>query len=355
MTNTMTLPAAQFNPMQAASLPPEAQIFQLLMGRTLSFSLSAIAALGVTDHMGTEPTGVEDLAARTGAHAPSLYRVMRMLASLGVFAEPQPRRFALTPISQLLRSDAPNSMRAMAMMFTDPWIVRGYENIVHSLRTGGDGITKAYGKNAFDLFREIPDQAQRFHQAMTNLSNVAGKALIQAYNFSRFQRLADVGGGHGTLLGHILRATPRLQGLLYDLPEVTAGALGSGCLAKVESRVTIESGNFFDHVPSGCDAYLMKHIIHDWDDEKCVRILRLMRDQLQQQPEGRVFLFEMMVPQDNQPSPAKLLDIEMLVATVGGKERTEQEFRELLCAAGLMLESITPTASPLCLIEASVI
>jgi hypothetical protein len=341
--------------MTPPALPPEAQIMQLLLGRIMSFTMSAVAELGLADHMGAEPTSVEDLAARTSTHAPSLYRVLRMLTSVGVFGEPMPRRFVLTPVGQMLRSDAPNSMRYMAMMFTDPWIVRAYENIVHCLRTGGDGVTKAYGKHAFELFKEIPNQAATFHHAMTNFSAISGKALVEAYDFSRFQRIADVGGGHGIILGNILRATPGLQGVLYDLPEVIAGAAPSGNLAGLEDRLIQQSGSFFEAVPEGCDAYLMKHIIHDWDDERGRRILSLMRDQLKDQPEGRVFLYEMVVPEDDQPSPAKLLDIEMLVATVGGKERTEQEFRELFCSAGLMLERITPTKSPMCLIEARVV
>ena len=332
------------------TLPPEAQIMQLLFGKILSFTMSGVAHLGVADHMGSIPASVEDLAISTGAHAPSLYRVMRMLASAGVFAEPQPRHFSLTPVGQMLRSDAPNSMRQMAMMFTDPWIMDAYQNIVHCLRTGGDGVTKAYGKHAFDLFKEIPDQAERFHQAMTNFSVIGGRALVEAYDFSRFKRIADVGGGHGIILSSILKATPGLEGVLYDLPEVLAGAIPSGNLAGVEERVTRQAGSFFDAVPVGCDAYIMKHIIHDWDDGRCVRILSLMRAQLA--PDGRVFLFEMIVPAGDQPSPAKMLDIEMLVATVGGKERTETEFRDLFRTAGLELERITPTKSPMCLIEA---
>lgn len=351
MTNTLSLDS----PLQMAALPPEAHVMHLLFGKIVSFTVSAVAEIGLADHMGAEPTAVEELAMRTGTHAPSLYRVMRMLASVGVFAEPRPRRFVLTPVGQTLRSDSPNSMRYMAMMFTDPWIIRGYENIVHCLRTGGDGVTKAHGKHAFDLFPEIPDQAARFHRAMTNFSTIGGKALVEAYDFSRFTRIADVGGGHGIILASILRATPGLEGVLYDLPEVISGATPSGNLAGLEDRVEQQSGSFFDAVPDGCDAYILKHIIHDWDDERCIRILSLMRAQLAGLPEGRIFLYEMVVPEGDEPSPAKMLDIEMLVVTPGGKERTAQEFRELFCAAGLMLESITPTSSPMCLIEARVL
>lgn len=339
------------NSLALSAPPPEAQLMHLLFGKVMTFTLSAVAELGIADHMGVEPTSIEDLAARTSTHSPSLYRVMRMLASVGIFGEPEPRRFVLTEVGQMLRSDAPNSMRYMAMMRSDPWIVRAYENIIHCLRTGGDGVSKAFGKPVFALFQEIPDQAQRFHQAMTNFSALSSEALVQAYDFSRFQRLADVGGGHGILLSRILRATPGLEGVLFDLPEVITGAH----LDEFAGRAQKQSGSFFDSVPAGCDAYLLKHIIHDWDDERSIRILSLIRGQLANRPEGRLFLYEMVVPEGDGPSPAKVLDIEMLVATQGGKERTAQEFRELLCAAGFVLESITPTQSPLCLIEASVI
>jgi hypothetical protein len=237
----------------------------------------------------------------------------------------------------------------MAIMNTDQWTVDAYRHMDHCIRTGGDGVTAAFGKHAFDLFRDIPDQAQNFHNAMTNFSGALVEAILPAADFSGFRRMADVGGGHGILLRGILGRFPNLEGVLFDLPEVAKGAPPA-------ERLTIESGSFFEKVPSGCDAYIMKHIVHDWDDGSCRRILSLMRDELATTaPEtGRVFLAEMVVANTAEPTPAKLLDMEMLVCTVGGKERTVQEFEELFTSAGLGLVSVKPTHSPVCLLEARI-
>lgn len=244
----------------------------------------------------------------------------------------------------------------MAIMLSDPWVLRSYAHLDQCLRTGTDGVTLEFGKHIFDLFPDIPDQAANFHRAMTGFSSASADAVLEVADFSRFRRIADCGGGHGMLLSRILEKFPSLHGVLFDLSEVLSGAPAAGHFAGSESRVDFESGSFFERVPEGCDAYIMKHIIHDWDDVSCRRILSLMREQLVKAPSGagRVFLCEMMVPDLPGPSPAKMLDIEMLVATRGGKERTAAEFQELFESAGLRLVSITPTHSPVCLIEASV-
>ena len=327
--------------------PPDAVVFQLLFGKVTCFALGAMARIGIADHMSETPQAVAQIALASGTHAPSLYRVLRMLASFGVFAEAPDRKFALTPVGQLLRTDARGSLRYMAIMNTDQWTVEGYRHMDHCIRTGGDGVTAAFGKHAFDLFRDIPDQAQNFHHAMTNFSALLVEAILPAVDFSGFRRMADVGGGHGVLLRSFLHRFPDLLGVLFDLPEVAAGAPPA-------DRLSIESGSFFEKVPAGCDAYIMKHIVHDWDDGSCRRILSLMRDELAKTaPEhGRVLLAEMVIDNNPEPSPAKLLDMEMLVCTVGGRERTEAEFAELFASAGLQLVSIKPTHSPVCLIEA---
>ena len=322
---------------------------QLLFGKQLTYCLSGVARLGVADHMGGEPQPVEEIAAAVGAHAPSLYRVMRLLASFGVFREEQGRKFALTPAGELLRSDAPGTIRYFAMMFGDEWTTRAYERFTDVLRTGKDGITQAYGKDVFDLLTEKPEQLATFQAAMSSSSALAARVVIEAYDFSGIKRLADVGGGHGGLLASILRRYPEMQGVLFDRPEVVAG-VPPGQFDGCQDRIAIEPGSFFERVPEGCDAFIMKHIIHDWGDEQCHTILRLMRDQLP--ANGRVLICDMVVSDEPGPTPAKLLDIEMLVVTVGGKERTEQEFRDLFASAGLKLNRIVPTARPICVIEA---
>ena len=342
--------------MNPPNIPPSAQLMNLMWGKAIATSISALAKLGVADHMSpTEPASVEVLAVATHAHSGSLYRVLRMLSGIGVFEEHPGQRFTLTPMSQPLRSDAPDSVRGVAMFLTDPWHMRGYENILHSLQTGENGVQKAYGRNGFEVIAEHPESLENFQAGMSNYSAMEGALLEPLLDFSRFQRLADVAGGHGSLLAQILRLNPNLQGVLSDLPEVVAHAPTPASLG-LAGRLTIESGSMFERVPSGCDAYIMKHIIHDWDDEHCRQILRLMRDQLAAHApqHGRVFLAEMVVPPTPEPHPAKFLDIEMLVMTPGGKERTPDEFAGLFASAGLELVQILNTPGPICLIEARV-
>ena len=330
-------------------LPPPMVFMQLLFGKQLTYSLSGVARLGVADHMDKTARPIEELATKVGAHAPSLYRVMRLLASLGVFKEGPARHFALTPVGELLKTDAPASLRSMAMMFGEEFSTRAYAHITDCLRTGGDGVTEAYGKDIWQVLAEHPAQCEVFQNAMTSNSSGSVPAIVEAYDFGGIKRIADVGGGHGLLLGSILGAYSAMQGVLFDRPEVV-GSLPKNAFAGLEGRVAVEGGSFFDRVPDGCDAYIMKHIIHDWDDDHCRTILRLMREKLPRN--GRVLVCEMVVTDDPGPTPAKMLDIEMLVMTVGGKERTEAEFAELFASSGLRLNRIVPTARPVAVIEA---
>ena len=330
-------------------LPPPLVMMQLLFGKQLTYSLSGVARLGVADHMTGKPQPVEKIAAKAGAHAPSLYRVMRMLAGFGVFKEGPQRHFALTPVGGLLKTGVPGSLRYMAMMFGEEFSTRAYEHIAECLRSGGDGVTEAYGKPIWEVLAERPEQCETFQQAMTNSTSVAADAIVEAYDFSGIERLADVGGGHGLLLAAILRANAHVQGVLFDRPEVVEHVPEqqfTGC----EGRITTEAGSFFERVPDGCDAYLLKHIIHDWSDEHCRTILDLMREKLPKH--GRVLVCEMVVSDEPGPTPAKLLDIEMLVMAVGGKERTPEEFRELFASSGLRLNRIVATDRPISVIEA---
>ncbi len=330
-------------------LPPPMVFMQLLFGKQLTYSLSGVARLGVADHMDKTARPIEELAGKVGAHAPSLYRVMRLLASLGVFKEGPARRFALTPVGELLKTDAPASLRSMAMMFGEEFSTRAYAHITDCLRTGGDGVTEAYGKDIWQVLAEHPAQCEVFQNAMTSNSTGSVPAIVEAYDFGAVKRIADVGGGHGFLLGSILRSYPAMHGILFDRSEVV-GSLPKNAFAGLEGRVAVEGGSFFERVPDGCDAYIMKHIIHDWDDDHCRTILRLMREKLPRK--GRVLVCEMVVTDDPEPTPAKMLDIEMLVMTVGGKERTEAEFAELFASSGLRLNRIVPTARPVAVIEA---
>jgi hypothetical protein len=351
MDNVLELEPAAVAAAKPETAPtPLEQIFQLLVGKHITYGLCAVATLGVADHMTDTPRPVGELARQVGAKPDFLYRVMRMLASLGVFVEAPGNSFALTPVGECLKTDAPVSIRYLAMAWGDSWSTRAFERFTDSVRTGIDATTLAFGKNSFELFKDIPEQAETFHRAMTSLSVFIGAGVTQAYDFSEITRLADVGGGHGMLLAGILNQYPALQGVLYDLPEVVTGAAAHNTFAQCGERVCIESGSFFERVPAGCDAYILKSIIHDWDDPRSQRILTLIREQLP--AHGRVLVCEMVVPDSPAPAPAKFLDLEMLALTAGGKERTAQQFAELFASAGLHLTRIVPTNTPYCVIEA---
>jgi hypothetical protein len=326
----------------------------LIWGKAISTSISAVAKLGIADHMSPhEPKTPGKLAALTNAHAPSLHRVLRMLASLGVFTEHPGPSFTLSPLGECLREDAPDSLRGVAMMISDTWQMQGYEFLEHSLRTGESGLAATSTEGIFAIISRNPAHLANFQAAMSNYSDAEGAALDPLLDFTRFQKLADVAGGHGSLLARILNRNPHLEGILFDLPEVIAEAPSPQSLG-LAGRLHFDAGNMFESVPAGCDAYIMKHIIHDWDDARCLQILRLIRDQLAAHApsHGRVFLAEMVMPTTPEPHPAKFLDIEMLAMTEGGKERTEAEFAQLFEQAGLELVGIQPTLAPVCLIEA---
>ena len=233
-----------------APVPPQRVMAQFLFGKQLTASLSALARLGVADHMGDTAISADELAGKVGAHAPSLFRVMRMLAGFGVFSQEPGGKFALTPLGALLRTDVPGSMRYMAMMLGDEPSMRAYVHMADCIRTGQDGITMAYGKPIFDLFAERPEQAETFQRAMSGGSAIAAQSILASYDFSGIERLADLGGGHGLLLASVLQKYPAMQGVLFDLPEVVAGVPGDR-LDSCGGRLRVEAGSFFDRVPQG--------------------------------------------------------------------------------------------------------
>ena len=343
--------AATANPVGSTPAPPPAStLLQLLFGKHISYSLSAVARLGVADYMGADWILVDELANKVTAHCPSLYRVMRALAGLGVFEETSGKCFRLTSVGELLKTEAPGSMRYFAIQLGDPWSTASWEHFPQTLRTGQDSVSLTYGKNVFDFFAEQPDQAETFHRSMTGLSAGMTDAIVSAYDFSCICRLADVGGGHGMLLASVLDRYPAMQGVVFDLPEVVSGALSQPHCRRSAYRMQVESGSFFERVPAGCDAYMMKFILHDWSDDHCRKILSCIRQQLP--ADGRVLICEQVVSNDSAISPAKLLDLEMLAMTVGGRERTVNEFATLLTSVGLRLTRVFPTASLVCILEA---
>jgi len=333
---------------QADGPPPEAVLMQMLAAPLVTQALRVVAELGVADLLANGARSVGELAAETGAHAPSLYRFMRALASCGVFAETEGRVFELTPMAELLRTGVEGSMRDLAIFMGADWHWQVWGDAPYSARTGRVAWEHVHGKEVFPYFAENEGAARVFDNAMTSLSKMVSKAVVEAYDFSSVRKLADIAGGHGSLLAAILRANPHLKGLLFDVPQVIAGAQAFVEAEGVGQAVELASGDFFESVPAGADAYLMKHIIHDWDDARALSILRNCHRAMPE--DGKLLLVEMVVPTGNEPHFAKIQDLEMMLSP-GGLERTRDEYRELFAAAGFELTRIIPTASPMSVIE----
>ncbi len=339
--NAATAPAQQ--------LPPEAVLMQIAGGAFTSQAVSLAARIGIADLLADGPRSVADLATATNTHERSLYRFLRCLASIGVFAETDPNVFSLTPLAEPLRSDAPNSVRDLLIFMGEEWHWRVYGEMNYSVQTGKPAWGRVHGAEVFDYFGDHPAEAEIFNRAMTNLSMMAGPAVVEAYDFSGVKTLADIAGGHGLLLAGILKANPNVNGLLFDMPAVIEGASQLLQNEGVAERVKLEQGSFFDSVPAGADTYMMKHIIHDWDDERSTTILKNIHKVIP--ADGRVLIVEMVIAPGNEPHFGKIQDMEMLVSP-GGIERTEEEYRRLLADAGFKLTRVIPTRSPLSIVEA---
>ncbi len=341
-TTVPTTPAAQ-------PLPPEAFLTQMAFGAMMTQALYVAARLKVADLLADKPQTISELAAATNTHERSLYRLLRSLASVGVFEETEPKVFKLTPYAEPLRSDVPNSMRNGAIFMGEEWHWRVWGDMLHSVQTGKPAWGHVHGTEVFDYFADNPRQAEIFNNAMTDMSVGTAPVVVEAYDFSGIKTLTDIAGGHGYLLAQVLKANPSVKGILFDVEPVIAGA---GALLEEEGiaeRVEKVSGDFFASVPKDADAYMMKHIIHDWDDECALKILQNINQAMSE--DGKVLIIETVVPEGNEPHYSKLLDLEMLTSP-GGIERTPGEYRELLAAAGFRLTRIIPTKSPFSIIEA---
>jgi SAM-dependent methyltransferase len=333
------------------ALPPQTLVMQLLSSKIAAQALTQAAELGVADQLKDGPRSVAELARALAVNEDALYRVLRALAAVGFFSEQSGRVFANNASSEVLRSDVPSSMRAMARWLGEEsswW--KAWGHLSFSLRTGESAAEVTFGGTTFDFFGRNPRVNGIFQAAMSDFSALTARAVVEAYDFSGIERIVDVGGGHGRLLSAILAALPQATGLLLDLPEVVAGADPVLHAGGHSGRIRKIAGNFLEGVPRDVDAYIMKHIIHDWDDPRCVKLLQNCRNGLR--PGGRVLIVEQVLTDRPDSALAKLLDLEMLVMTPGGRERTEPEFRELLSKAGFELARIVPTRSPVCVVEA---
>jgi hypothetical protein len=312
-------------------------------------SISVAAELGIADLLAGGDKTAEELAEATSAHAPSLYRLLRALSSVGIFAEGAGGRFTLTPLAQCLRRDAPDSMRNCALLFGLPMAWGSWGEFRNTIRTGETGMKTVFGiTDGFEYLSQHPEEAAIFDGAMTDYTRQNAPAIAAAYDFGRFRKLVDIAGGHGLLLSTVLRRYRGVRGVVFDLPHVIEGAKQAIAEAGLTSRCDAVAGSFFEAVPEGADGYMLKSIIHDWDDERALAILRNIRRAIR--PEGRLLLLENVIPTGNGPSFGKWLDLEMLVLP-GGRERTEAEYRDLFAAAGFRLTGVTPTACPASVIE----
>jgi hypothetical protein len=330
------------------TVQPEAHLLQLAFGALFTQALNAAAKLRLADLLAEGPRSVAELAAATRTHERSLYRLMRSLASVGVFTEVEPKVFALTPVGEKLRAGVPGSMRNCAIFMGEEWHWRAWGHLLHSVRTGETAWQHVHGIPIFEFFEANPDAAAVFNDTMTDMSTGVAPAIVEAYDFSGFHVLADIAGGHGYLLAQILKANPTVSGILFDVASVIEGAGGMLEREGVAARVEKVAGDFFESVPAA-DGYVMKHIIHDWDDERAIKILKNIRAAMR--PGAKVLVVEAVVPQGDAPHYSKLLDLEMLTLP-GGVERTADEYAESFRQAGLRLTRILPTRSPFSIVEA---
>jgi O-methyltransferase domain/Dimerisation domain len=333
------------------SPPPQETLTAMLGGYWISQMLFVAARLGIADVLAKGPMTAAAIAERVKAHPPSLARLLRALASVGVFAQSASGKFRLNPLAQTLRAGRPGSLRDFALMIVDDYIWRAWGALEHGVRTGELPFDHVFKEPVFSYLQKFPDKQAVFSASMANISVGQNVAIANAYPFGECRELVDVGGAHGHLLAAVLGKHRKLRGILYDLPQVVARAADSGFVSApaVRARCVTQGGDFFTSVPKGADAYMMKYIIHDWDDDKCVRILSNCREAMASG--GRVLVIDHVIAPGNAPDRAKLMDINMMVVP-GGQERSREEFRALLARAGLKLKRIVPTDSPISIVEA---
>ena len=335
------------NHMQPQNPPAHIGMLQLLNGAHVAGAVSCLARLGIPDLLEAGPRSAEDMAREIGAQPRALYRLMRATACVGVLSEGPDGKFSETPMSAVLRKNANPSLRNLAILGGREWHGQGWSRLEYCVRTGKQALDQVYGMPIFQYLTQHPDEAQIFDDTMTELSAIDGPAVADAYSFDGIRSIVDVAGGHGFLLATILARNPQMRGTLYDAPHVIEGAR-NGPLKPLMERCTLASGDMFSSVPDGADVYIMKHIIHDWPDDLCLKILRACRKNVTSK--GKLLVVDSVIQPGNDFSPSKFLDLQMLIFP-GGRERTEEEFRELLAAGGWKVNRIIPTRAPDSIVE----
>ncbi len=328
---------------------PSQRLLELLHGFWFSKAIQVATTLGIPDALRDGPKSTEALAHITETHAPSLHRLLRALATIGVFAEVEPSVFMNTELSTYLRSDQPGSLSHLARMMSAPWYWRSWEEMAFSIRTGQPVFNQLWGMDSWRYLKEHAEARQVFDAAIHNVSELFNRAVATAYDFSSIHRLVDVGGGHGGLLVMLLAAYPNMQGILFDQPAVIEESGKLIAQAGLSHRCKVVGGDMFASLPPGGDAYLLKEIIHGWDDERAIQILRTCRQAMQ--PDGRVLVADMVIkPGGKETYFSKFMDLKLLL-DFSGRERTVDEFQRLFEASGLKLVNVLSTASPFMIFE----
>ncbi|GGL45732.1 methyltransferase [Nocardia jinanensis] len=325
-------------------VPGHFALLEMVAAGWLSQAIHAAAALDIAGALADGPRDGADLARTVGADPDALQRLLRLLIAHGIFARRRDGRYTLTPMARALRTDAPVPLRDAVLFYGGATHRDHWTRLVDAVRTGAPAVP---ARAFFDLVRTDRELGDMFHRAMSDIEGLGQQAVLTAHDFTRYRSIVDIGGGRGALLAEILRRVPNCTGILFDLPEVVADA--PGWPAGATGRCTAVGGSFFESVPAGADAYLLKHILHDWPAEQAGQILRTVRAAMP--PTARLLVVELVLPEHDRPHPGNFIDLEMLVNT-GGRERSESEYRALLADSGFTLVSCTPTMSPENVLEA---
>jgi hypothetical protein len=329
-------------------LSPSGRMMDLIKGYLVSQALYVTATLGIADLLRDRPQSAKTLAVATGTKAEPLYRLLRALAAIGVFHEDSERNFTLTDMGECLRTDSPEPVGGYAAYIGRPysWVAAG--DLLHTIRTGESAFRHVHGTDSWSYRAQHPDEEAIFDRAMTDISRLTAAGVVAAYAFGRFERIIDVGGGNGALLTAILAANPAVRGVLFDQKEVVGRARPLLEAAGVADRCECIGGSFFESVPAGGDAYVMKSILHDWDTDEAIAILRVCRAAMA--PGAKLLAIDHVIGPPNERPVGKFTDINMLIQH-GARERTEHEFAALYAAADFKLTRIVPATRDFCVIE----
>jgi hypothetical protein len=333
----------------AAGPPPHIEIIQMASAIWTARAVYVAARLGLADILSNGPLTADEIAEKCGAHAHSTHRLLRALSSRGLFTEVEPKKYELTGLGAALKTGAPGGARAMVLTIGGDWQWKAWDHFFEAIRTGQPGLRRAFGVGLFEYLAAHPDEGALYDEAMMGFYSAVGPAVVAAYDFSQFKAVADLGGGTGTLLATILKANEKLQGTVFELAYAVPRARQTLESLGLSARCDVMEGDFFKAVPAGRDAYILSHVLHDWNDERTLSILRNCRTAIAQN--GKLLIVEAVLPPGDAPHPGKFMDLLMLTVT-GGLERTAEEYGELLAAANFKLTRVVRTTIPQSVVEA---